>query len=136
MLRPMRLADPATLPEVETTPQSDARELRDPGYLVICWNDPVNLMSYVTHVFQQVFGWNRQKAEKHMLEVHAEGRSVLVRESFEQAEFRKLGARAIRLRDQRIADDSRQESGPALRYCDAQPRIACRHLPNRIGRKR
>jgi ATP-dependent Clp protease adaptor protein ClpS len=49
-------------------------------------DDPVNLMSYVTHVFQVVFGWARQKAEYHMLQVHNNGKSVLTRESFERAE--------------------------------------------------
>ena len=53
----------------------------------ICWNDPINSMLFVTHVFQQVFGWDRAKARRHMLEVHEKGRSVLVRESFEKAEF-------------------------------------------------
>lgn len=66
----------------ETKPKSDL----EPGFAVICWNDPVNLMSYVTHVFQQVFAWPRAKAEKHMLEVHEKGRSVLVQTSLEKAE--------------------------------------------------
>ena len=38
----------------------------EPGYLVICWNDPVNYMDYVTHVFQTVFGWPRKKAEHYV----------------------------------------------------------------------
>jgi ATP-dependent Clp protease adaptor protein ClpS len=54
--------------------------------LVICWNDPVNLMDYVTHVFQTVFGWPKAKAEKHMLQVHNAGKSLLARETFEKAE--------------------------------------------------
>jgi ATP-dependent Clp protease adaptor protein ClpS len=58
----------------------------EPGYLVICWNDPVNYMVYVTHVFQKVFGWQRKKAEFHMLQVHEQGKSVLTRESLEKAE--------------------------------------------------
>src|SRR5580692_3724013 len=58
-----------------------------PTYYVICWNDPVNLMVYVTHVFMRIFGWERQKAEKHMREVHEKGKSTLVRESAEKAEF-------------------------------------------------
>jgi ATP-dependent Clp protease adaptor protein ClpS len=66
----------------ETKPKSD----REPGYLVICWNDPVNFMDYVTHVFQKVFGWPRQKAEFHMLQVHEQGKSLLTRESLEKAE--------------------------------------------------
>ena len=60
---------------------------QEPGYLVICWDDPVNLMHYVTHVFQVVFGWKKAKAEKHMLEVHTQGKSVLTRECLEKAEF-------------------------------------------------
>ena len=58
-----------------------------PGFRVICWNDPINLMDYVTHVFQTVFGWNLEKAKKHMLEVHHEGKSLLTREGLEKAEF-------------------------------------------------
>jgi ATP-dependent Clp protease adaptor protein ClpS len=76
---------PAALPEIrpDTRPETDT----EPGYLVVCWNDPVNFMDYVTHVFQTVFGWPRQKAEFHMRQVHQEGRSVLSRESLERAEF-------------------------------------------------
>ncbi len=66
--------------------QTDTKETQEPGYLVVCWNDPVNLMDYVTHVFQTVFGWTRQKAEKHMMEVHNQGKSVLAREGMEKAE--------------------------------------------------
>ena len=62
------------------------RETLDPGYLVICWDDPINLMDYVTHVFQVVFNWNLKKAEHHMLQVHHNGKSVLVRDSMEKAE--------------------------------------------------
>jgi ATP-dependent Clp protease adaptor protein ClpS len=76
------------LPEV--TPdigvKDETKDDLDPGYLVICWDDPVNLMDYVTHVFQKVFGWQRQKAEHHMLEVHTQGKSLLTRESLEKAE--------------------------------------------------
>jgi ATP-dependent Clp protease adaptor protein ClpS len=73
---------PDTRKEDQTRPKSDL----EPGYLVICWNDPVNLMDYVTHVFQKVFGWSRPKAELHMREVHEQGKSVLARESLEKAE--------------------------------------------------
>jgi ATP-dependent Clp protease adaptor protein ClpS len=44
---------------------------------VVVHNDPINLMSYVTMVFQRVFGYPRERAEKHMLEVHHNGRSIL-----------------------------------------------------------
>ena len=46
---------PEVAPE-RTTEEKDESEL-EPGYLVTCWNDPVNYMEYVTHVFQKVFGW-------------------------------------------------------------------------------
>ena len=58
-----------------------------PTFYVVCWNDPINLMSYVTHVFMKIFGWTKEKAEKHMLEVHEKGKSVLAREGLEKAEF-------------------------------------------------
>lgn len=78
---------PEVLPELEKEQATETRSALEPGYLVICWNDPVNLMDYVTHVFQVVFGWQKQKAAKHMLEVHEKGKSVLARESLEKAEF-------------------------------------------------
>jgi ATP-dependent Clp protease adaptor protein ClpS len=79
-------APPVVLPDLEQDEQTRSLDELEPGYLVICWNDPVNLMIYVTHVFQIVFGWAKPKAEFHMLQVHREGKSVLVRESFEKAE--------------------------------------------------
>ena len=45
------------------------------AYLVVCWDDPVNLMDYVTHVFQKVFGWSQERAHRHMLEVHEQGKA-------------------------------------------------------------
>lgn len=74
-------------PTIRETPRDESQATREPGYLVVCWNDPVNLMPYVSHVFQVVFGWDRAKAERHMLEVHEKGKSALVRENFEKAEF-------------------------------------------------
>ena len=53
-----------------------ADELDQPWQVVV-HNDPVNLMNYVTMVFQKVFGFSRTTAEKHMLEVHEQGRSVV-----------------------------------------------------------
>jgi len=54
---------------------------------VVVHNDPVNLMSYVTMVFQKVFGYSRPRAERHMLEVHHNGRSILWTGSREKAEL-------------------------------------------------
>ena len=78
------MVEPLTLPDIDE--QTATKEADEPGYLVICWDDPVNLMNYVTHVFQKVFGWSKEKAEHHMLQVHNEGKSLLARESFEKAE--------------------------------------------------
>jgi ATP-dependent Clp protease adaptor protein ClpS len=47
------------------------------GWKVIVHNDPVNLMSYVVMVFRRVFGYDPERARRHMLEVHEQGRSVL-----------------------------------------------------------
>ena len=79
-------ATPEILPDIEHEEKTRDKTELEPGYLVICWNDPVNYMHYVTHVFQKVFGWARKKAEFHMLQVHEQGKSVLVRESLEKAE--------------------------------------------------
>jgi ATP-dependent Clp protease adaptor protein ClpS len=49
----------------------------DKPWNVVVHNDPVNLMTYVTRVFQKVFGYAREKAERHMLEVHQQGRSIV-----------------------------------------------------------
>src|SRR5271156_6624733 len=79
--------EPFTLPTPTIKDDTRSEDKLAPTYYVICWNDPVNLMVYVTHVFMKIFGWERRKAEKHMLEVHEKGRSVLVREGAEKAEF-------------------------------------------------
>ena len=77
---------PQVLPEEEQATQTRADETLAPGYVVICWDDPVNLMDYVTHVFMTIFGWQRPKAEQHMLQVHRQGKSVLTRDGLERAE--------------------------------------------------
>ena len=79
-------ATPEIQPDVEPTTGTDPKTGLEAGYLVVCWNDPINLMDYVTHVFQRVFGWPKPRAERHMLQVHNLGKSVLTRESLEKAE--------------------------------------------------
>jgi ATP-dependent Clp protease adaptor protein ClpS len=59
----------------------------DLPWQVVVHNDPVNLMSYVTMVFQKVFGLTKEKAEVHMLEVHQLGRSILWSGMRERAEL-------------------------------------------------
>jgi ATP-dependent Clp protease adaptor protein ClpS len=58
----------------------------DAPWNVVVHNDPVNLMSYVTMVFQRVLGFPRDRATKHMLEVHHKGRSLVWSGERERAE--------------------------------------------------
>ena len=58
----------------------------DVPWITIVWNDPVNLMSYVTYVFESYFSYPRSKAEKLMLDVHRQGRAVVSNGSREDME--------------------------------------------------
>ena len=77
---------PVLVPEIHQDPSTKSKEGRAPVYRVIVWNDPVNLMPFVTHVFQKVFGWDKKRAQTHMMEVHQKGKSVVAREGQEKAE--------------------------------------------------
>ena len=59
---------------------------RDAPWIVIVWNDPINLMSYVTLVLQKLFGYSSAKATKLMLQVHNEGKAVVASGTREKAE--------------------------------------------------
>ncbi len=63
--------------EVEPTLTPDEITFLAKPWVTLVWDDPVNLMSYVTYVFQKHFRYDKAKAEKLMLEVHTEGRSVV-----------------------------------------------------------
>lgn len=67
----------STSPATIDAPQSDELVRPASPWVTIVWNDPVNLMSYVSFVFQSYFGYARSKAEKLMLQVHEEGKSVV-----------------------------------------------------------
>jgi ATP-dependent Clp protease adaptor protein ClpS len=67
-------------------PEADEVEEIDRPWVVIVWNDPVNLMTYVTYVFQKLFGYAKPKAEKLMLQVHEEGRAAVSTGTREKAE--------------------------------------------------
>ena len=58
----------------------------DKPWIVIVWNDPVNLMSYVTFVLQKLFGYSRPRATRLMLQVHNDGRAVVSSGTREKAE--------------------------------------------------
>ena len=68
-------------------PTDDAVAEPDRPWVVIVWNDPINLMSYVAWVFQKLFGYNRDKAHRLMLQVHHDGRAVVSNGSREKAEL-------------------------------------------------
>ncbi len=68
-------------------PAPDEDRVEDRPWIVIVWNDPINLMSYVTLVLQKLFGYSRAKATQLMLQVHHEGRAVVSSGPRERAEL-------------------------------------------------
>ncbi len=78
---------------VEAEPAGDVRTIADEAaltdrpWLVIVWNDPINLMSFVTYVLQKLFGYSKEKATKLMLDVHHKGRAVVSSGTRERAEL-------------------------------------------------
>jgi ATP-dependent Clp protease adaptor protein ClpS len=66
---------PALEPALEPTPVEDVTG--DVPWQAIVWNDPVNLMSYVTYVLQKLFGYPEQKATALMLDVHHKGKAAV-----------------------------------------------------------
>jgi ATP-dependent Clp protease adaptor protein ClpS len=67
----------STAPVEAERPATGQEAVADTPWVTIVWNDPINLMSYVTYVFQTVFGYPKPKAEKLMLDVHQKGRAVV-----------------------------------------------------------
>ncbi len=68
-------------------PAGDEEHEHDGPWVVIVWNDPINLMSYVTLVFQKLFGYSLAHATRLMLEVHYDGKSVVSAGTQEKAEL-------------------------------------------------
>ena len=68
-------------PDVGEVPETDI------PWIVLVWNDPINLMSYVTFVFQKLFGYSREKATALMLDVHQKGRAVVASGTREKCEL-------------------------------------------------
>ena len=68
-------------------PEIDNVVTPDTPWVVIVWNDPINLMSYVTFVLQKLFGYSRDKATKLMLDVHHKGKAVVSNGPREKAEL-------------------------------------------------
>ena len=77
-----QLADVATAdPEV-----ADPEVVPDLPWVVLVWNDPINLMSYVALVFRKLFGYSKQKSEQLMMDVHTKGRAVVSSGTRDEAE--------------------------------------------------
>ncbi len=79
-------AVPGTVERTDVDERTDEALDTDAPWVVIVWNDPVNLMSYVTFVLQKLFGYSRAKAEQLMLQVHQEGKAVVANGSRSEAE--------------------------------------------------
>jgi ATP-dependent Clp protease adaptor protein ClpS len=74
-------------PDVVIEPEVKVEESLDIPWKVVVHNDPINLMDYVTKVFMKIFGFTREKAERHMMEVHKAGRSIVWTGAREKAEL-------------------------------------------------
>ncbi len=68
-------------------PTDEEAPVDDVPWQVIVWNDPINLMSYVTFVLQKLFGYSREKATKLMMDVHTKGKAVVSSGERERAEL-------------------------------------------------
>jgi ATP-dependent Clp protease adaptor protein ClpS len=81
------MAQPAPAPVEVDQPTDDTVLAADQPWIVLVWNDPINLMSYVVWVLQKLFGYNRDKATALMLDVHEKGRAVVSNGTREKAEL-------------------------------------------------
>ena len=78
---------PSPAPVEVDVPDVDDVVEPDVPWIVLVWNDPINLMSYVTFVFQKLFGYSREKATSLMLDVHEKGRAVVSNGTREKCEL-------------------------------------------------
>lgn len=77
----------APAPRVVERPTTDETVDPDRPWVVIVWNDPINLMEYVTFVFQSLFGFSKEKATRLMLDVHQLGRATVATGTRERCEL-------------------------------------------------
>jgi ATP-dependent Clp protease adaptor protein ClpS len=80
------VSGPSPSPVEVDDPVDDTTADPDTPWIVLVWNDPINLMSYVTLVLQKLFGYSRAKATQLMLQVHNEGKAVVSGGPREKAE--------------------------------------------------
>ncbi len=79
-------ATPDTVPRTDGDLREEEATAADRPWVTIVWDDPINLMSYVTYVFQQLFGFPKSKAEKLMMDVHQTGKAVVTAGTREEME--------------------------------------------------
>ncbi len=84
---PVGVVPPETVPLGDLDTVFDEEVTTDKPWMVIVWNDPINLMSYVTYVLQKLFGYSKDKATALMLDVHHKGRAVVSSGTRERAEL-------------------------------------------------
>ncbi len=78
---------PTLAPIIDDEALVDEASKLDRPWLVIVWNDPINLMTYVAYVFQKLFGYSEQKANELMMQVHNDGKAVVSSGNREKAEL-------------------------------------------------
>jgi ATP-dependent Clp protease adaptor protein ClpS len=81
------MAASQVLPIEETHVEADEVPQTDRPWVTVVWNDPVNLMSYVTWVLQKLFGYSKEKAERLMLDVHHKGKAIVSSGPRERMEY-------------------------------------------------
>ena len=83
---PTPVVEPESAPTPGVDPDAASLAAADTPWQTVVWNDPVNLMSYVTWVLQKLFGYDRAKATALMLDVHHKGRATVSSGSREKVE--------------------------------------------------
>jgi ATP-dependent Clp protease adaptor protein ClpS len=74
------------MPRTIERPETRQQLTVDAPWMTVVWNDPVNLMSYVSYVFRSYFGYSRVEAERLMLQVHVDGKAVVATGGREEME--------------------------------------------------
>lgn len=105
---------PATITRPDTEGVSDTEVAPDLPWVVLVWNDPINLMSYVTFVLQKLFGYSLEKATELMLDVHHKGKAVVSSGPREKAEMDvfRLHEHGLWATMQKDSGSSRGSDGP------------------------
>ncbi|MBC3186921.1 ATP-dependent Clp protease adapter ClpS [Corynebacterium sp. zg-331] len=74
---PVAMSSPMAMPELDEEIRVEVASAENLPWVCVVWDDPVNLMSYVTYVFQTVLGYDRKRATELMMQVHTEGKAAV-----------------------------------------------------------